>query len=212
MPTPRRTCVCNRWRDEKLGKWRAWYSAFTSCSKPKDTVPLCNNASQQCGTKSGGPGYSQAGRGTGLLYAESDDGITWYKPSLGLVDWKGSKDNNLISTDKDMSMTTGIYLDEDAAASERYKIVTGSNGKGRIALSADGIRWNQTKDLEAETHGRWDTPKNVVWDAQVHERSRARARDGLAGGHVSRPLASLRVLADEAVDHVRQIDTHSQRR
>ena len=31
-------------------QWRAWYSAFTTCSKPKDTVPFCNNAPQTCGT------------------------------------------------------------------------------------------------------------------------------------------------------------------
>ena len=29
-------------------------------------------------------------------YAESTDGIYWKKPSLGLVDFKGSKDNNII--------------------------------------------------------------------------------------------------------------------
>merc|ERR1712070_404906 len=104
---------------------------------------------------------NHASRGTGLLYAESDDGITWTKPNLGMTDWKGSKANNLIETD---GMTTGIYLDETADASERYKIVTGSNGKGRIATSADGIHWNNTKDLEKETFGRWDTPKNTVWD------------------------------------------------
>ena len=27
-------------------KWRAWYSAFTGCSKPLHTVPFCNNQPQ----------------------------------------------------------------------------------------------------------------------------------------------------------------------
>jgi hypothetical protein len=27
----------------------------------------------------------------GTLYAESTDGLKWIKPSLGLVDWNGSK-------------------------------------------------------------------------------------------------------------------------
>lgn len=162
----------NVWFDPALGKWRAWYSAFTSCSKPKATVPICNNASQQCGTVSGGPGYSSAARGTGLLYAESDDGVSWYKPDLGLVSWKGSTANNLVMQDpsgQHGGMTTGIYLDEAAPPAERYKIVTGSNGKGEIALSADGLVWNASKDLEPETHGRWDTPKNVVWDPSLRQ-------------------------------------------
>jgi len=123
----------NVWYDPALGKWRAWYSAFTSCSKPKESVPFCNNASQTCGTPSSS---SKASRGTGLLYAESDDGLTWVKPSLGLVDWKGSKNNNLVMND---GMTTGVYLDEMAPSAERYKIITGrSNGQGAVAVSADG--------------------------------------------------------------------------
>jgi hypothetical protein len=147
----------NVWHDPKYkgGKWRAWYSAFTSCSKPKTTIPYCNNAPQTCGSRSNG---SKASRGSGLLYAESDDGITWTKPNLGMTEWKGSKDNNLIELS---GMTTQIYLDEDTTdPSQRYKIATGSNGGGAITTSVDGIQWNSTKDLAPETHARWDTPKN----------------------------------------------------
>jgi hypothetical protein len=147
----------NIWFDpeyNKTGKWRAWYSAFTSCSKPKETVPFCNNAPQKCGSVSG---RSKANRGSGFLYAESDDGLNWYKPNLGMTDWKGSKDNNLIELD---GMTTQVYLDEATSdPSQRYKIATGSNGAGSVAVSADGIHWNNSKDLSPETHARWDTPK-----------------------------------------------------
>merc|ERR1712032_362181 len=131
----------NVWHDPEFSKWRAWYSAFTSCSKPKSEVPFCDNAPQQCGSLTATEKNS-ASRGTGFLYAESEDGISWTKPNLGMTEWKGSKANNLIELD---GMTTGIYLDPDAGASERYKIA-------------------KTKDLQEETHGRWDTPKNVVWD------------------------------------------------
>src|SRR5690606_33789897 len=33
-------------------------------------------------------------------YAESKDGIHWVKPNLGLVEFKGSKENNIILVDK----------------------------------------------------------------------------------------------------------------
>ena len=69
----------NVWYDPAMKKWRAWYSAFTSCSKPLHTIPYCDNQPQQCGSVAGS---SKAGRGSGFLYAESDDGLTWYKPSL----------------------------------------------------------------------------------------------------------------------------------
>ena len=173
--------------DPKLAKWRAWYSSFTNCSKPKTKVPMCNNAPQQCGSVSPTTSYSSAGRGEGFLYAESDDGLSWIKPNLGLTAWKGSKQNNLIELDgmcvpppltaiertrrmwQLMSpplrvRTTQVYLDESAPASERYKIVTGSNGGGGITVSADGIRWGRVKEMQQQTHARWDTPKNLVWD------------------------------------------------
>ena len=63
-------------------------------------------------------------------------------------------------------MTTGIYLDQQAEPAERYKIATGSNGAGAVAVSADGIHWKNEVNLQNQTHGRWDTPKNAVWDAQ----------------------------------------------
>ena len=116
-------------------------------------------------TDSSTPSSSKAARGTALLYAESHDGVGWSKPNLGLVEWKGSKDNNLLMLDNEGSanggMTTGVYLDEEARADARYKIVTGSNRRGLVAQSADGLRWNETKDLQAQTHARWDTPKNI---------------------------------------------------
>src|SRR5215204_3002696 len=31
-----------------------------------------------------------------VAYAESRDGVTWTKPNLGLVDYQGSKNNNLV--------------------------------------------------------------------------------------------------------------------
>ena len=29
-------------------------------------------------------------------YAESDDGVFWLRPSLGLVEYQGSKDNSIL--------------------------------------------------------------------------------------------------------------------
>ena len=36
-------------------------------------------------------------------YAESSDGIAWTKPNLGIVTYKGSKDNNILLTGADAS-------------------------------------------------------------------------------------------------------------
>lgn len=42
--------------------------------------------------------HSHTGSGYRNCYAESADGIAWTKPNLGLVDFGGSKDNNLLLT------------------------------------------------------------------------------------------------------------------
>ena len=55
----------------------------------------------------------------GTLYAQSEDGIKWYKPDLGLVDFKGSSANNIVLTP---SGGVGVFRDiYTQNASELYK-------------------------------------------------------------------------------------------
>ncbi len=52
-------------------------------------------------------------------YAESDDGIQWKRVRLGLVDWNGSKENNIIP---DFRHSARIFKDEgDPDPKRRYK-------------------------------------------------------------------------------------------
>ena len=90
-----------------------------------------------------------------VAYAESDDGITWRKPSVGLVDIKGSKDNNLC----DLGVhDPSISILPDAPPERRY-FATGCidaryeksmihrearppvGGGFYAAYSANGIHW-----------------------------------------------------------------------
>ncbi len=57
----------------------------------------------------------------GLAYADSEDGFHWTKPGLNLVDYEGSKANNLVL---EKSIEGSVFLDPGAPASERYKLVT----------------------------------------------------------------------------------------
>lgn len=90
-----------------------------------------------------------------LAYAESKDGINWTKPNLGIVEYKGSKNNNLIIpnlTGKEAFGTTavaGLITRDDAEEdpARRYKMVfesvleTGEYGVYLI-WSEDGIHWS----------------------------------------------------------------------
>lgn len=83
-------------------------------------------------------------RAPGLAYAESADGIHWEKPSLGLTDWHGSRENNIIFP---YAHGTGVMLDErETDPSRRYKMVTkmdqpGTEAYMAVSFSPDGIHW-----------------------------------------------------------------------
>jgi len=63
-------CVCVL-KDENDGQWRMWYQTWVAS-----------------------PVEGESGRHA-IAYAESEDGISWTLPKLGLHEWKESKDNNI---------------------------------------------------------------------------------------------------------------------
>ncbi len=78
--------------------------------------------------------------------AESNDGIRWTKPRLGLVDVNGSSENNVILSGADIANFSPC-LDTNPACSpvERYKAVAGGTSKNGMNgyTSPDGIRWTK---------------------------------------------------------------------
>lgn len=86
--------------------------------------------------------------GGGLAYAESDDGVTWRKPALGLVEFGGSKANSLVLIQPDgCPHGHGIFVDPTAPAAERYKLIwccwTATERSIWAAVSPDGLTWQR---------------------------------------------------------------------
>lgn len=109
-----------------------------------------------------------------MSYAESTDGIHWRKPSLGLVEYKGSKDNNIVLLDgivqgrRIVAGVTAILKDENPAANPdaRYKafVLTTSPLKGIIPFkSADGLRWVPMSEKPVLTNGAFDNQNLAFW-------------------------------------------------
>ena len=74
-----------------------------------------------------------------LALAESDDGLSWRKPSLGVTEYQGSKNNNLLGID---SLEGTVLFEPDAPSEERYKYFAHHYRKGFLLhTSPDGIRW-----------------------------------------------------------------------
>ncbi|MCP5538665.1 MAG: hypothetical protein H7A52_00775 [Akkermansiaceae bacterium] len=77
-----------------------------------------------------------------VAYAESTDGLTWKKPNLGIVDYEGSRDNNLVGLS---SLEGAVYRDEQATTpEERYVYLTHLITKGMVRFhSPDGLHWKE---------------------------------------------------------------------
>ena len=57
-------------------------------------------------------------------YAESDDGVAWHRPELGLVEHDGSSANNIVLTGSD-ARAVSVFRDDNPAVdpAERYKAI-----------------------------------------------------------------------------------------
>jgi len=122
--------------------------------------------------------YTRDGRGAKFdgdssevtRYCESDDGIHWRKPNLGLVELDGSKNNNIILREKGVCHNFCPFIDArpGVPAGERYKALGGvilrNPGGGLIAFaSADGIRWRRMADKPVITKGAFDSQNVAFW-------------------------------------------------
>ena len=100
-----------------------------------------------------------------LCYATSRDGINWERPNLGLVKFRGSKDNNIVQSRPDM---VTIYDPRDPDPSRRYKSVGRFDTEGLcVAFSPDGLQWtNYEKNPVIEKIG--DSNTLLGWD-DIHK-------------------------------------------
>jgi hypothetical protein len=123
---------------------------------------------------------SDADRGISLFheqvycYAESRDGVQWKRPNLGLVEFGGSKNNNIILSEKDKAVGSichnfSPFLDHNPAApeSQRYKAVGG--GPLHALVSSDGIRWKKAAEKPIITFGDFDSHNLAFWDVSRGE-------------------------------------------
>lgn len=111
-------------------------------------------------------------------YAESDDGIQWRKPMLGLHDFQGSKENNItIASGKlgPLNVDAGhpaIFKDENPNAPDdaRYKaILRSSKPNGLLPFkSADGLNWSpMTEAPILHGLGAFDSQNLAFWDPNI---------------------------------------------
>lgn len=100
-------------------------------------------------------------------YAESDDGIVWRKPVLGLIAFNGSMSNNIVwSGHGSHNFTPFRDPNPDCPADQKYKAL-GGNEKGLVPfVSPDGLRWRVLRPEPVITKGAFDSQNLAFWDAE----------------------------------------------
>jgi hypothetical protein len=111
----------------------------------------------------------KAGHPEVTCYAESKDGVHWTKPNLGLVDWEGSKENNIILDGLGTHCFVAFRDDNPVCPPEsRYKGISRGRPVGKKGLyvfqSPDAIHWSLIKDEPVITEGAFDSQNLAFWD------------------------------------------------
>ena len=101
--------------------------------------------------------------------AESTDGINWTRPNLGLVEFNGSKNNNILPIPGRWTHCFTPFKDSnpDCKPEEQYKAVAFDHGTPKQLfgfVSADGINWKLVSDKPIITGGNFDSQNLVFYD------------------------------------------------
>ena len=100
-------------------------------------------------------------------YAESADGITFTKPSLGIHEVDGTKDNNVILANiAPLCHNFSPFLDTRPGVDpgQRFKGLGGTQKSGLVAFaSPDGVHWEKMREEPVLTGAAYDSQNVSFW-------------------------------------------------
>ena len=119
-----------------------------------------------------------------LALATSKDGVHWEKPSLGVVEWQGSKENNIVI----WAQREGtVIIDPNAPPERRYAIISSHPEiRTRLFTSPDGVHFTMHEQTISPVHS--DSQISTFWDADTkryHHYPRVDAGRGRSVGFVT---------------------------
>jgi len=145
--------------DPADGLYKLWYTAFIRDELSERTPPELRPFKSYRGV---------ANREMGVLYACSEDGLRWRKPELELVEFMGSKRNNLVMRGVHGA---GVFIDTcESQRDHRYKMLMkwGERGENAMAVSfsSDGLNWCEPVAWPRH-NARGDTHNNTFYDCRT---------------------------------------------
>lgn len=159
----------------------------------------------------GPPAQALADHPRNLCYAESDDGLHWRRPELGICEFQGSKANNIVLTAAMLKEIGGdpahsaVFLDAnpDCPADAKYKAVVLGKGGLYVLKSGDGVHFAVMSTQPAVTEGAFDSQNLIFWDplrAEYREYHRG-FKDGVRDIMTSASKDILRFPKPQWLDH-----------
>lgn len=123
-----------------------------------------------------------------LRLYESDDGLRFRRPRLGLIEHHGSKDNNIVLLGR-VEATPFVDANPKCPPAERWKLITSENtpimldGSSKpppqglaLWVSPDGLRWTRTANML--NNDMVETPIPAWWDERLGKYVAYQRRDG----------------------------------
>ena len=109
-------------------------------------------------------GSAWAGEPQVTCYAESDDGVHWRRPCLGLYEHEGCRANNIVWRGAGAhNLAPFRDANPQSPADQRYKALAGAPPLALV--SADGIRWKKLREAPVLARGAFDSQNVAFWDA-----------------------------------------------
>ncbi|MSR31387.1 MAG: hypothetical protein EXR99_07775 [Gemmataceae bacterium] len=97
---------------------------------------------------------------------ESKDGIEWTRPTVGIYEVSGARENNVVLARHRACHNLAPFIDTrpGAPAEQRYKALGGTGKPGLIAFaSPDGIHWKPLQENPVITEGAFDSQNIAFW-------------------------------------------------
>ena len=145
--------------------WEGNYSGYTTLFQDGDIYRMYYHAANWKGLLS-------ETHPTFLCYAESTDGVNWTRPALGLVEFEGSKDNNIIMpVNGILSFVPLKDSNPNCKAEEQYKALVFFRPTDELPralwayISGDGINWKPMRKEPVITKGYFDSQNVAFWDS-----------------------------------------------
>lgn len=139
--------------DEHDKLYKCWYSPFI----------VDKTASETARADRARVPYRPGDREMGVCYAVSKDGLAWEKPDVGLVEFQGSKANNLVVRSPHGA---GVLRDErELDPRRRYKMFYQGMA---VRFSPDGLHWSDAVPCR-EIEARGDTHNNAFWSPELNK-------------------------------------------